>query len=134
MRIFPSIVRNNRNLSARDAALGIEEQRVNVIIDVTGQEEQWRSVGDGYRVDARIVIFQADDAVQVPVGALFRDSEGWAVFVVSDEYARKRVLQIGRRGSATALVEKGIEPSEQVIVYLSDAVRDGVRVLARSVG
>ena len=116
------------------SALGIEEQRVNVIIDVTNPDEQWRLVGDGYRVDAHIVIFQAQDVVQVPVGALFRDGEGWAVFVVSDGYARKRVMQVGRRGSATALVEKGIAPNEQVIVYPSDAVQDGVRVLARSVG
>ena len=66
-------------------------------------------------VDARIVIFQVDDVVQVPVGALFRDGEGWAVFAVSDGRARKRVIQVGRRGSATALVEKGVEPNEHVI-------------------
>lgn len=114
------------------SALGIEEQRVNVVIDVSADDAQWRAVGDGYRVDARIVIFAADDAVQVPVGALFRDGEGWAVFVVSDGQARKRMIHVGGRGSATALVEKGIEPEEQVIVYPSDAVQDGVRVLARS--
>jgi HlyD family secretion protein len=116
------------------SALGIEEQRVNVIIDVTDHNEQWRSVGDGYRVDARIVIFEAQDVVQVPVGALFRDGAGWAVFVVSDGYARKRVIQVARRGNSTALVEKGLEPTEHVIVYPSDAVQDGVRVMARSVG
>jgi len=121
------------------SALGIEEQRVNVIIDVAGHdvaghEEQWRAVGDGYRVDARIVIFQVDDVVQVPVGALFRDGEGWAVFAVSDGHARKRVIQVSRRGSATALVEKGVEPNEHVIVYPSDAVQDGMRVIARSFG
>ncbi|NOT53630.1 MAG: HlyD family efflux transporter periplasmic adaptor subunit [Deltaproteobacteria bacterium] len=116
------------------SALGIEEQRVNVVIDVTDDEEQWRGVGDGYRVDARIVTFQAEDAVQVPVGALFRDGDGWAVFVMADGYARKRGLQVDRRGSATALVTQGLAVDEQVIVYPSDAVQDGVRVLARVVG
>ena len=58
--------------------------------------------------DTRIVIFQADDVIQVPVGALFRDGDGWAAFVVLDRYACKRVIQVSRRGSATALVETGI--------------------------
>lgn len=111
------------------SALGIEEQRVNVVIDVVSQSERWRSVGDGYRVDARIVIFQADNVVQVPVGALFRDGEMWAVFTVSQGKARKRAIHVSRRGGTTALVEKGIAPGENIIVYPSDAVQDGVRVV-----
>ncbi len=110
------------------SALGIEEQRVNVVIDVISPDGQWRSVGDGYHVDARIVTFQADDVVQVPVGALFRDGKAWAVFTVSDGHARKRVIHMGRRSGVTALIEAGIKPGEQVIMYPSDAVQDGVRV------
>jgi HlyD family secretion protein len=113
------------------SALGIEEQRVNVVIDVISQTEQWQSVGDGYHVDARIVIFEAAAVVQVPVGALFRDGGTWAVFTVSGGQARKRTIQVGRRGGVTALLEKGIEPGEYVIVYPSDTVQDGVRVAVR---
>jgi HlyD family secretion protein len=113
------------------SALGIEEQRVNVIIDVVSHNERWRAVGDGYRVDARIVIFQADDVVQVPLGALFRDGEMWAVFTVSQGRARKRVIHLSRRGGATALVDQGLAPGESVIVYPSDAVQDEARVVVR---
>jgi len=98
---------------------------------VLSQQEQWRSVGDGYHVDARIVIFHADDVVQVPIGALFRDGDEWAVFVVSNGQAWKRVIHVGRRGGATALIEKGIEPGEQIVVYPGDAVQDGGREVVR---
>jgi HlyD family secretion protein len=115
----------------KTSALGIEEQRVNVVIDVRSQREQWKSIGDGYHVEARIVVFHAGDVVQVPIGALFRDGEAWAAFVVSDGRARKRVIHVGGRGGTTALIEKGVEPGEHVVVYPSDAVRDGVRVVVR---
>lgn len=110
------------------SALGVEEQRVNVLIDITSPKEQWKDLGDGYRVEARIIVFSQMDAVKVPVGALFREGDRWAVFVVSDGRAYKRIVQIGRRSGAWAAVEQGLEPGEQVIVYPSDAVREGVRV------
>jgi HlyD family secretion protein len=113
------------------SALGVEEQRVNVVIDVVAASEQWRAVGDGYRVDARIEIFRQDDAIKVPTGALFREGETWTVFTVAHGRARKRVVRINRRNGAEALVEAGLEPGEHVIVYPSDAVQDGVRVITR---
>ncbi len=113
------------------SALGVEEQRVNVVIDVVMPNEQWKAVGDGYRVDARIVVFRQDDAVKVPTGALFRDGEEWAVFVVADGHAQKRHVQLGRRSGLEAVVGKGIVPGEYVIVYPSDAVHDGVRLVTR---
>jgi HlyD family secretion protein len=111
------------------STLGVEEQRVNVVLDVVTTDQQWQAVGDGYRVDARIVVFRQDDAVKVPTGALFRDSEEWAVFVVADGHAQKRVIQVGRRSGTEAVVEKGIVPGEYVIIYPSDAVHEGVRVV-----
>jgi HlyD family secretion protein len=115
------------------SALGVEEQRVNVVIDLIDPPAQWNNVGDGYRVDARIVVFRQDDAVTVPTGALFREGDQWAVFVVTDGYARKRRIQMVRRNGNEALVEGGLEPGEEVIVYPSDAAADGARVVVRHV-
>jgi HlyD family secretion protein len=114
------------------SALGVEEQRVNVVIDIVERNGQWRTVGDGYRVDTRIVVFSRDDAVKVPTGALFREGDGWAVFVVTENRAWKRRIQVSKRNSHEVLVEKGLEPGEVVILYPSDAVTDSVRVVANS--
>jgi HlyD family secretion protein len=113
------------------SALGVEEQRVNAVIDIVTASEQWKAVGDGYRVDARIEVFSQDDAVKVPTGALFREGERWAVFAVAQGRARKRVVQVSRRNGVEALVEEGLAPGDLIIVYPSDAVQDGVRVVPR---
>ncbi len=112
------------------SALGVEEQRVNVIIDITSPREQWQNLGDAYRMDARIVVHNANDAVKVPVAALFRDGAQWAVFVADGNVARKRVIEIARRGAREAQVEKGLAPGERVIVYPGDAVREGRKIAA----
>ena len=113
------------------SALGVEEQRVNVVIDLPAGGEKIDALGDGYRVDARIVVHRAQDAVLVPTGALFRDGQAYAVFVVEDGIAKKRVLEVPRRNDRTALVLGGLQPGEQVIVFPGDTVRDGVRVAVR---
>jgi HlyD family secretion protein len=111
------------------SALGVEEQRVNVVIDIVDPPAAWKNVGDGYRVDTRIVVFHQDDAVKVPTGAMFRDGEHWAVFVVRDGYAHKRQIQTTRRNGNEALVENGLAPGEEVIIYPSDALDDGKAVV-----
>jgi HlyD family secretion protein len=113
------------------SALGVEEQRVNTVIDIVTASEQWKVVGDGYRVDARIEVFKQDDAVKVPTGALFREGERWAVFAITQGRARKRVVQVSHRNGVEALVEEGLAPGDLIIVYPSDAVQDGVRVVPR---
>jgi len=110
------------------SALGIEEQRVNVVIDLVSAAEQWRRLGDGFRVDVRIVVAAQTDAVVVPVAALFRDNDQWAVFVASDGRAAKRRVKLGGRNNSDAWVEQGLQPDEKVIVYPSDSVADGKRV------
>lgn len=114
------------------SALGVEEQRVNVIADLTSPPEAWQALGDAYRVDARIVVHRETDAVKVPVAALFRDDAEWAVFVVSEGRAERRRVRIARRGALEAVVEQGLSPGERVIAYPGDAVRDGARVQAIS--
>ncbi len=116
------------------SALGVEEQRVNVVIDLIADREQWQSVGDGYRVDARIVVFSQDNTIKVPTGALFRDGEHWAVFSVTEGHVRKRQIRVTKRSGLEAMIEDGLEPGEQVVVYPSDAVRDGGQVQVRDNG
>lgn len=110
------------------SALGVEEQRVNVIVDLTLPPEEWQSLGDAYRVDARIVVHRDADAVKVPVAALFRVNADWAVFVLAGERAEERRVKISRRGALEAVVEQGLAPAERVIVYPGDAVKNGARV------
>jgi HlyD family secretion protein len=113
------------------SALGVEEQRVNVVLDFVEPLDKVQTIGDAFRVDAVIVTRRVADAVTVPVGALFRDGEGWAVFVAQDGKAVKRAVKAPLRNGAEALVEDGLQPGERVVVYPSDALRDGSRILAR---
>lgn len=110
------------------SALGVEEQRVNVVIDFTESLDRLQTVGDGFRVEAHIVVWRAADAVKVPVGALFRDGPGWAVFVIEDGRAHKRPIKTTRRNPAEALVEEGLKPGEAVVIYPPDALKDGLQV------
>lgn len=110
------------------SALGVEEQRVRVIADFTSPAEAWRRLGDGYRVEARFVLWQQDGVLQVPASSLFRHGEGWAVFVIESGRARLRAVSIGQRTALAGEVLQGLREGERVVVYPSDAVADGVRV------
>jgi HlyD family secretion protein len=110
------------------SALGVEEQRVNVVIDLVSPPEQWQRLGDGYRVDVRIVIAARADAVVAPVAALFRDGGDWAVFVAAGGRAAKRTIRLGARNAVEALIEEGLAAGEKLIVYPSDSVADGSRI------
>ena len=113
------------------SALGVEEQRANVIIDIVSPQSEWGSLGDGYRVDARIVVYRSKDAVKVPTSALFREGDWWAVYVDADGVASKRLVSLSRRAGIEAAVESGLQPGEHVIVFPSDAIKDGVHVTRR---
>ena len=111
--------------TTRVSALGVEEQRVDVIVDVPDAPA---SLGDAYRLDARIVVWAADAVLTVPASALVRDGAEWAVFLVSAGRAERRRVQVGRMGSALVEVLAGLVAGDVVIVLPSDKVRDGVRV------
>jgi HlyD family secretion protein len=115
------------------SALGVEEQRVNVILDLLAPPEQRQSLGDGFRVEARIVLWEGSDVLQTPTGSLFRHGDDWAVFVVADGVARLRTVQLGRRNSLAAQVLDGLQPGELVILHPSDQVRDDIAVQQRDV-
>ncbi|WP_437766440.1 HlyD family efflux transporter periplasmic adaptor subunit [Sorangium sp. So ce281] len=113
------------------SALGIEEQRVNVIADFSGPPEARKALGDGYRVHARIVIWEKADALQVPQTALFRRGERWAVFALADGHARLRDVEIGRRSGGAAEVLAGLDEGDRVVVHPNDKLHDGARVEVR---
>jgi HlyD family secretion protein len=114
------------------SALGVEEQRVNVVLDFSEPLDKVQTIGDGFRVEAHIVVFRQENAIKAPVGALFRQGAGWAAFVVDAERARLRAVKVARRNSLEAMIEGGLEPGDRVVVYPSDALKDGSRVEIRS--
>ena len=115
----------------KTSALGVEEQRVNIIVDPFGDPEEWATLGDGYRVELRILLWEQNDVVIVPTGALFREGDGWAVFVVEDGVARQRAIELGRRSALEAQVLEGLEVGQHVVLYPSELIGDDTPVEAR---
>jgi HlyD family secretion protein len=107
------------------SALGVEEQRVNIVGDFADPPEP---LGDGYRVEARIVAWRAGQVLKVPVSALFRQGEAWAVFVVEGGRARLRMVEPGQRGAQEAEIRSGLREGETVVRHLANELRDGARV------
>jgi HlyD family secretion protein len=117
------------------SALGVEEQRVKVLIDITTPPEQWRALGDGYRVGVRIVTVSMEHVVQVPVSAVFprTDGPGMAVLRVDGGRACLQSVELGARNGSMAWVKGGLTPGQTVIVYPPANVQDGARVKPRRV-
>lgn len=122
------------------SALGVEEQRVNVLIDFTSKPAEWADLGEGFRVGVRVVTLARDDALRVPVSAVFplpkgdgTSSPGAAVFVFDAGRARLQPVRVGGRNGSDAWVQGGLEPGARVIVYPPAEVSDGARVEPRSV-
>jgi len=115
----------------RISALGVEEQRVWVLIDLLVPPERRPTLGDGFRVDARIVTETVEDAILVPAGALFRRGDGFAVFVVQDGIARERRIEVTRRGASLAVAGSGLSGGETVVLFPPSVLRDGARVSLR---
>lgn len=112
------------------SALGVEEQRVNVVMDITDPPEIRAGLGDGFRVETRVVVWQSEDELKAPTGALFRREEDWAVFAVEDGRAVLKPIEIGERNPQEAQVLSGLSAGEEVVVYPSDSLSDGSPVAA----
>jgi len=110
------------------SALGVEEQRVNVVLDFVDEGEDSASLGDAYRVETRIVLWEAPKVLKVPTNALFRDNTQWAVYVVSGGRARRTIVEIGHQTAQEAEVLDGLTEGARVIVHPGDLVRDGARI------
>jgi HlyD family secretion protein len=110
------------------SALGVEEQRVNVIADIVTPLEQRRGLGDNFRVESRIITWENPDVLKVPSGALFRRGSDWAAYVIRNGRAEVKAINVGALSAAEAEVLDGLEAGDQVIVYPGDGVREGIRV------
>lgn len=115
------------------SALGVEEQRVNVVIDFAEPREAWRRLGHGYRATVRITVWNAGDVARVPISALFRSGNRWMTFVVDGSgRARLTPVEIGRMNDEVAELRGGLAPGTRVILHPGDRVADGIRVRERS--
>ncbi|WP_429819748.1 efflux RND transporter periplasmic adaptor subunit [Ensifer sp. B1-9] len=112
------------------SALGIEEQRVDVILDFADPPVRWRSLGHGYRADVQILLFEGQ-VLKLPLGAMFRQGDKWAVFIVEKGHARLKAVLVGQRNSLEVEIRDGLVPGERVILYPSDRITEGVAVVER---
>jgi HlyD family secretion protein len=110
------------------SALGVEEQRVNVIADLVTPPDERPTVGDNYRVEAHVIVWEAENTLKVPVGALFRQGEDWATFVVEAGVARVRRVKAGRTSGVETQITEGLKKGEEVILYPGNRVKDNQRV------
>lgn len=115
----------------RPSALGVDEQRVNVVIALTEPRERWASLGDAYRIEARFVLWEGSDVLKAPEGAIFRHGDAWAVFRIEGGIARLTPVKIGHRGETEVEIVEGLSPGTQLAVHPGDRVKDGVRVEPR---
>ncbi|HUL63511.1 MAG TPA: efflux RND transporter periplasmic adaptor subunit [Burkholderiaceae bacterium] len=128
LRLIGNVRRVEPAAFTKVSALGVEEQRVNVIVDLVSPPERWGALGDQFRVDARIVVFARSDAVIAPVAALFREEDHWTVFVAAHGRAERRRVKVGGHTALDAWIEEGLAPGEHVVIYPSDSVGDGKRL------
>jgi HlyD family secretion protein len=126
------LVRIEPSARTKVSALGIEEQRVDAVFEITSPPSARTGLGDGFSVFLRIVEWQTEDAVQVPLSALWRSGETWAVFVVENGRAQRREVEIGRRNARQTQVIAGLTPGETVITHPSDDVASGVAIVDRA--
>lgn len=110
------------------SALGVEEQRVYVVVDITTPIEQRPTLGDNFRVEARVVTWESPSALKLPSSGLFRQGSGWAAYVVRDGRAQLVPVQPGRSSGAETQVVDGLKEGDEVILYPGDRVKDGQRV------
>ena len=110
------------------SALGVEEQRVNVVIDFADPRERRASLGDGFRVEVRVVVWENPSALTVATSSLFRTEGEWSVFVVEGDLLRRRTVRIGQRNEQAAEVLDGLKDGDRVVAYPGESLVDGTRV------
>ena len=110
------------------SALGVEEKRVNVIADFVDPPT---SLGDGFRVEARIIVWKGEEVLKIPASALFRVGQGWAIFVNQEGRAKRREVGVGRQGAFEVEIKKGLKEGEEVIIHPSNQIKDGLRIVKR---
>jgi HlyD family secretion protein len=130
--IMGRVVRIDPTGFLKVSALGIEEQRVRTTIDFTGPSEEWSRLGHDYRVIVHVTVWSADGVLNVPLAALFRQGDQWAVYAVKNGRAKITQVTIGHRNNRTAEIVSGLSAGDTVILHPSDRVKDGTAVSQRS--
>lgn len=115
----------------KTSSLGVEEQRALVIADITSIPEHWQRLGDGYKVEARFIIWEGKDVLQVHASALFRKGEAWAVFVLKGKRAHEQQVKVGHKNGLTAEILSGLAEGEMVIIHPDDSIEDNTRIRPR---
>lgn len=113
------------------SALGVEEQRVLIISDFTSPTEKWQRLGDGYSVEAKFILWQEEQILQIPSSALFHYEDGWAVFTIENSKAKRQPVSIGQRNGLTVQILTGLVKNQLIINHPSDSIEDGVRIEER---
>ena len=116
----------------RISALGVEEQRVPVIVDILSPREQWQALGDGYRVVAEFIIWEGDNVLQIPSSSLFRTGQDWALFLVDGRSAKFRRVEAGHQSGLNTQIVNGLAEGETVLTHPDERIEDGVRVEIRN--
>ena len=114
------------------SALGVDEQRVDVIADFAPEQAVGDALGDGYRIEARIVVWEGDDTLQIPAGALFRQGDQWAAFRADGDRAQLVTVALGQRNGEGAEVRSGLAEGDEVILHPGDRIVDGTLIKPRS--
>jgi HlyD family secretion protein len=112
------------------SALGVEEQRTRVLLNIDSPHERWAALGDAFRVEVEFILSQQVAVLQVPASALFRAGEGWAVYRVDGGVARRTPVRLGARSATAAQVLEGLQDNQQVVVQPDDRIQDGTRIKA----
>jgi HlyD family secretion protein len=115
----------------RPSALGVEEQRVNVLVDLSSPRERWSTLGDGFRIEAHIVVWEAHEVLKVPASAVFRHGGSWAVFVVDDGVVHEVAVELGERTGREVQVVSGLQAGQRVVLHPSDRILSGAEVEQR---
>ena len=112
----------------KTSALGVEEQRTRVILDLTSPHAQWQTLGDAYRVDIEFILAEKNGALTIPLSALYRDGDGWAVYRINDARARHTAVQTGLRTATDVEITAGLANGDRVILQPDESIHDGSRV------
>ena len=112
----------------KTSALGVEEQRTRVILDLTSPRVQWQTLGDAYRVDIDFILAEKSGALTIPLSALYRDGDGWAVYRINDARARHTAVQTGLRTATDVEITAGLANGDRVILQPDESIHDGSRV------
>ncbi len=129
--LMAEVARIEPSAFTKISALGIAEQRVHVVLDINSAEEKYAALGDGFRVFVRVIEWRSDEAVKLPISALFRDGDSWMVFKIEDNIARSVPVEIGNRNASVAEVLGGIAVGDTVVTHPSDRISDGVLTINR---